>query len=74
MDRATTPTLIIHGEMDLRCPMEQSEQLFITLKRTGVPVEFVRYPDESHNHAVGGQPTHRIDRLERVLAWLDTYL
>jgi dipeptidyl aminopeptidase/acylaminoacyl peptidase len=74
MDRATTPTLIIHGEMDLRCPMEQSEQLFITLKRAGVPVEFVRYPDESHNHAVGGQPTHRTDRLERVLAWLDTYL
>jgi dipeptidyl aminopeptidase/acylaminoacyl peptidase len=74
MDAATTPTLIIHGEMDLRCPMEQSEQAFIVLKRAGVPIEFVRYPDESHNHAVGGQPKHRVDRLERILAWLDRYL
>ena len=54
--------------------MEQSEQLFIALKRAEVPTEFVRYPDESHNHAVGGQPKHRIDRLERILAWLDRYL
>jgi dipeptidyl aminopeptidase/acylaminoacyl peptidase len=74
LDRATTPTLIIHGEMDLRCPMEQSEQAFITLKRAGVPVEFVRYPDESHNHAVGGQPRHRSDRLTRILAWLEQYV
>ncbi len=60
--------------MDLRCPMERSEQVFIVLKRAGVPVEFVRYPDESHNHAAGGQPKHRVDRLERILAWLGRYL
>lgn len=54
--------------------MEQSEQVFIVLKRAGVPVEFVRYPDESHNHAAGGQPKHRVDRLERILAWLGRYL
>ncbi len=74
LDQATTPTLIIHGEMDLRCPMEQSEQVFVTLKRKGVPVEFLRYPDESHNHAVGGQPRHRVDRLERILAWLHRHV
>lgn len=74
MDNATSATLIIHGEMDLRCPMEQSEQVFIILKRKGVPVEFVRYPDESHNHAVGGQPKHRTDRLERIVAWLQRYV
>lgn len=74
LDRATTPTLIIHGERDLRCPMEQSEQVFIVLKRAGAPVEFVRYPDESHNHAVAGQPRHRTDRLERIVAWLERYV
>ncbi|HET8627274.1 MAG TPA: S9 family peptidase [Thermomicrobiales bacterium] len=73
MDRATTPALIICGERDLRCPIEQSEQVFITLKRNGVPAELVRYPDESHNHAVAGQPKHRVDRLERMLAWLGRY-
>lgn len=74
MHQAKSATLIIHGEMDLRCPMEQSEQAFIVLKRAGVPVEFVRYPDESHNHAVGGQPKHRTDRLGRILAFLGAYL
>ena len=27
-DRITTPTLIIHSENDLRCPIGQAEQLF----------------------------------------------
>ena len=54
--------------------MEQSEQVFVVLKRNGVRVELVRYPDESHNHAVGGQPRHRTDRLERILAWLHRYV
>jgi len=57
MDRATTPTLIIHGEMDLRCPMEPSEQFFITLKRAEVPVEFVRHPGESHTRSAASRST-----------------
>ena len=33
LDQATSPAPIIHGENDLRCPMEQSEQVFVVLKR-----------------------------------------
>ncbi len=29
-----TPLLILHGENDLRCPIEQAEQLYIELKKT----------------------------------------
>ena len=29
----TTPLLIIHSENDLRCPIEQAEQLFVALKK-----------------------------------------
>ena len=39
-----TPTLVIHSEGDLRCNIEQAEQLYTALKLLGVPARFVRYP------------------------------
>jgi dipeptidyl aminopeptidase/acylaminoacyl peptidase len=39
-----------------------------------VPVEFVRYPNESHGMSRTGKPSHRIDRLERHLAWFAQHL
>jgi dipeptidyl aminopeptidase/acylaminoacyl peptidase len=68
------PCLIIHSENDFRCPMEQAEQWFIALKQLGVPAEFVRFPDESHGLSRNGKPKHRVERLERTLAWFETYL
>ena len=70
----TAPCLIIHSENDFRCPMEQAEQWFIALKKLGVPVEFVRFPDESHGLGRNGKPKHRVERLERTLGWFDKYL
>ena len=43
-----TPTLVSHGQLDFRVPVEQSMQLFSTLQRLGVPSRFVYYPDEGH--------------------------
>lgn len=65
-----TPTLIEHQEEDHRCPVEQAEQLWAALKLKGIPVEFVRYPGEPHGMSRGGRPDRRIDRLERILAFL----
>ena len=69
-----TPLLILHSENDLRCPIEQGEQLFVALKKLGVPTLFVRFPGESHDLSRNGQPKHRIERLKHILAWFDTYL
>jgi dipeptidyl aminopeptidase/acylaminoacyl peptidase len=66
---ATTPTLIIHGEADDRCPIGQGEQLFVSLVKAGVETEFVRYPGQHHLFMAGGPPAHREDVLTRVLAW-----
>ena len=71
---ARTPTLIMHSENDMRCPIEQGEQLFIALKRLGVDTEFVRFPDESHGLSRGGRTDRRIVRLEHILRWFDRYL
>jgi dipeptidyl aminopeptidase/acylaminoacyl peptidase len=74
VDAMTTPLLIIHSERDFRCPIEQGEQVFISLKRLGRTTEFVRFPDENHNLSRTGKPKHRIERLEHILRWFDTYL
>lgn len=65
-----TPMLLIHGEDDQRCPIEQSEQLFVALRRLGIPARFARFPGESHSLTTGGRPDHRIARLHLILAWL----
>ncbi|MDQ3541323.1 MAG: S9 family peptidase, partial [Chloroflexota bacterium] len=70
----TTPVLILHSEDDLRCPITQGEEFFVALKKLGKEVEFVRFPDESHNLSRAGQPVHRIERLERLTGWFDTHL
>jgi dipeptidyl aminopeptidase/acylaminoacyl peptidase len=72
--RIRTPLLILHGEEDLRCPIEQAEQLFVALKKCGVPTLFVRFPGESHDLSRSGRPRHRVERLRHILGWLDAYL
>jgi dipeptidyl aminopeptidase/acylaminoacyl peptidase len=72
--RATTPTLIIHGEADERCPIGQGEQMFIALKTAGVDVEFARYPDAAHGFRRNGYPEHRVDCFQRTLEWFRRYL
>jgi dipeptidyl aminopeptidase/acylaminoacyl peptidase len=71
---ATTPTLIIHSEFDLRCPIEQSEQVFVSLKKLGVKTEMVRFPDEFHGLSRGGRTDRRVVRLNHIRRWFDRYL
>ncbi|RYG71747.1 S9 family peptidase [Lentibacillus lipolyticus] len=69
-----TPLLIVHGENDYRCPIEQSEQLFITLKQLRKEVEFVRFPDANHELSRSGKPDMRIERLNHITRWFEAYL
>ncbi len=72
--RATTPTLIVHGEEDHRCPIGQGEQLFISLLDAGVETEFVRYPGGSHLFLRGGPASHREDFMKRTIGWFTDHL
>lgn len=69
-----TPLLIIHSEEDYRCPIEQAEQLFVSLKVRRQPVEFIRFPDESHGLSRSGQPRHRLERLNAIAGWFQRWL
>jgi dipeptidyl aminopeptidase/acylaminoacyl peptidase len=43
-----TPTLVIHGQRDLRVPVNHGFELFNTLQNRGVPSRLVYFPDENH--------------------------
>lgn len=72
--RASTPTLIVQGEEDERCPIGQGEQMFVALNRAGCEVEFARYPGASHLFIFGGNPLQRVDFLGRTLRWFQDHL
>lgn len=67
-----TPTQVMAGEDDQRCPIEQAEQLYVALKRFGVDTEFLRYPG-SHGFGALAKPTLRQDRLGRLLGWFASH-
>jgi len=69
-----TPLLILHSEMDLRCPVGEGEQLFAALKKLKREVMFVRFPNESHDLSRIGKPAHRTERLRLIVKWFGDHL
>lgn len=47
-DKFTTPTLVIHGQLDYRVPVGQGFELFRTLQSRGVESRMIYFPDENH--------------------------
>ncbi len=75
MGNAKTPTLIIHSEGDLRCNIEQAEQVHAVLWLKRVPTRFVRYPrSTSHGMSRAGPPDMRVHRIEQYLDWWKRWL
>ena len=70
-DRIKTPTLFLGGSEDFNVPIIHSEQMYMALKRLGVPTRLVVYPGETHGIS---RPSFRRDVLERYLAWYDQWL
>jgi hypothetical protein len=69
-----TPLLLSCGEMDLRCAISQSEELFGAMRFLGKTVEMVRFPEESHDLSRNGRPDRRVERLKRIAGWYERFL
>lgn len=67
----TTPTLVVHGELDYRVPLDQGLQLFTALQRRGVPSKLLLFPDEGHWVL---KPQNSKVWHETVLGWMDQWL
>jgi len=74
VNNVKTPLLLTCGEMDLRCAISQSEEMFGALRLLGKTVEMVRFPEESHDLSRSGRPDRREERLRRIAAWYERFL
>ncbi|QKR00220.1 S9 family peptidase [Metallosphaera tengchongensis] len=72
--RVKTPIMLIHGEDDFRCPVEQAEQFHVALRSNNVESVLVRYPGEGHEHARKGKPENMVHRLSKKLEWFEEHL
>jgi dipeptidyl aminopeptidase/acylaminoacyl peptidase len=69
--RATTPTLIQHGEQDRTAPIHAAYELYRGLKDHGVPVRMVVFPRMGHVPNTYGQA---IAIMEQNLEWFDYWM
>ena len=74
VDQVSTPTLVLHSELDFRCPLEQATRYYSALKRRGVQAEMLIFPGENHELTRSGQPRHRVERFDAVLDWWNRFL
>jgi dipeptidyl aminopeptidase/acylaminoacyl peptidase len=70
-----TPTMLLTGELDLRTPMEQTEQYYRALKMRRVPTAMIRLNDEYHGFNALGlrHPSNRLSQILYLRAWFDKY-
>jgi dipeptidyl aminopeptidase/acylaminoacyl peptidase len=73
-NRCTTPTLLVQGEWDWRCPAEQSEQFYTVLKAHGCTVEMLRLPNSFHAGTLNGALPVRRAHNEALLDWFRKYV
>lgn len=69
-----TPTLLIQGEADWRCPAEQSEQFYTVLKANGCEVAMLRLPNTPHAGSVYGPPVIKRAKMENLLVWMNRFV
>ena len=63
---ATTPSLVLVHDGDLRCPPSQAHEVFTALRLAGCETELVRYPGGFHGVAA---PSQVVDQLRRSMEW-----
>ncbi len=71
VEKITTPTLWMGGEIDWNVPISNSEQMYQAMKRLGRETLLVVYPDQHHGIE---RPSYEKDMYTRWIAWYDKYL
>ena len=61
----------LHGEVDQRVPYSEAEQMFVALKKNGIPAKVIQYQGMAHGITGSWNNVHR---MINELRWIDTYL
>ncbi len=71
VDRVTAPTIVLHGANDTNVPVVEAEQVVESLKKRGIAVEYVLFPDEGHGWR---KNSNRVRSAVAVTRWFEKYL
>jgi dipeptidyl aminopeptidase/acylaminoacyl peptidase len=71
INKAQTPTLVIHGQKDDRVHPEQGLELYQALRIKGVDTRLVLYPRQPHGLK---ERAHRLDYMNRLVTWFNKYV
>jgi dipeptidyl aminopeptidase/acylaminoacyl peptidase len=71
IDRVKAPAIVLHGANDTNVPVIEAEQAVESLRRRGVPVEYVLFPDEGHGF---NKTSNRIRAAVAITRWFVQYL
>jgi dipeptidyl aminopeptidase/acylaminoacyl peptidase len=71
VDRVKAPTIVLHGANDTNVPVVEAEQVVDSLKKRGVPVEYVLFPDEGHGFR---KTPNRIRSTVAIVRWFTGHL
>jgi dipeptidyl aminopeptidase/acylaminoacyl peptidase len=72
--RVRTPTLLLHGDADMRCPISQAEEWLALLLSSGCEAALVRYPSASHGFLTSGPPSFAADYGNRLVQWVTDHV
>ena len=67
----TTPTMIQHGEADVRVPISQGYEFYNALKVKGVPARMLVLPRQPHGP---NEPKMQLVTMKANLEWFEKYL
>ena len=70
-DRIKKPLFVVQGANDPRVIQPESDDIVAAVKKNGVPVEYVVFPDEGHGFR---KRTNQIEAYGRIREFLDKYL
>ena len=70
-DRVKAATLFINGEVDQRVPYSEAEQMYVALKKNGVPAKVIQYAGQPHGIAGSWNQVHR---MINEMHWMDRWL
>jgi dipeptidyl aminopeptidase/acylaminoacyl peptidase len=66
-----TPTLVIHGQKDMRVPVNHGIELYQTLLMRGIPTRLLYYPDENHWIL---KPQNSLQWYAEVKRWIERWI
>jgi dipeptidyl aminopeptidase/acylaminoacyl peptidase len=67
----STPTLVIHGEADIRVPISQGAEFHHALRQRNIPTRMLIMPRQPHNPI---EPRMVLATMKANLEWMEKYL